>query len=148
VYEVRHTLTGRVIAFGHAAHVANALADLKLNGGVGTFARLFRKQPLVSRVSDLEYRTCAAASRAEARPPPRRGGRGAPPPRPPRAGPPPAPRRAPPPAVCAVCGRPPGAAGWTRAGRRARQAELLAIVFCGGRPRAGRFAFGVRSGSG
>lgn len=67
VYEVRHTLTGRVIAFGHAGNVANALADLKLNGGVGTFARLFRKQPLVSRVSDLEYRTCAAASRAEAR---------------------------------------------------------------------------------
>ena len=31
------------------------------------FARLFRQQPLVSRVSDLEYRTCAAASRAEAK---------------------------------------------------------------------------------
>jgi hypothetical protein len=67
VYEVRHTMTGRVIAFGHASNVANALGQLKLNGGVGTFARLFRKQPLVSRVSDLEYRTCAAASRAEAK---------------------------------------------------------------------------------
>src|ERR1700760_267278 len=69
VYEVRHTLTGRVVAFGHAANVAHALSDLKLNGGVGTFARLFRKQPLVSRVSDLEYRTCAAATRAEAKTP-------------------------------------------------------------------------------
>ena len=39
----------------------------EVNGGAGTFARLFRKQPLVSRVSDLEYRTCAAASRAEAK---------------------------------------------------------------------------------
>lgn len=67
VYEVRHTLTGRVIAFGHARNVANALGQLKLNGGVGTFARLFRRQPLVSRVSDLEYRTCAAGSRAEAK---------------------------------------------------------------------------------
>lgn len=67
VYEVRHTLTGRVVAFGHSPNVANALTDLKLNGGVGTFARLFRKEPLVSRVSDLEYRTCAAGSRAEAR---------------------------------------------------------------------------------
>lgn len=67
VYEVRHTMTGRVIAFGHASNVANALTDLKLNGGVGTFARLFRRQPLVSRVSDLEYRTCAAATRAEAK---------------------------------------------------------------------------------
>lgn len=67
VYEVRHTLTGRVIAFGHSGNVANALSELKLNGGVGTFARLFRKQPLVSRVADLEYRTCAASTRAEAK---------------------------------------------------------------------------------
>ena len=67
VYEVRHTMTGRVIAFGHSANVANALADLKLNGNASAFSRLFRKQPLVSRVSDLEYRTCAAASRAEAK---------------------------------------------------------------------------------
>jgi hypothetical protein len=67
VYEVRHTMTGRVVAFGHSSNVANSLADLKLNGGLSPFARLFRKQPLVSRVSDLEYRTCAAASRAEAK---------------------------------------------------------------------------------
>ncbi|MGA8885319.1 MAG: hypothetical protein WB489_01500 [Pseudolabrys sp.] len=67
VYEVRHTMTGRVVAFGHSGNVANALADLKLNDGVGAFTRLFRKQPLVSRVSDLEYRTCAATSRSQAR---------------------------------------------------------------------------------
>ncbi|MFY9882736.1 MAG: hypothetical protein WAL36_26065 [Pseudolabrys sp.] len=67
VYEVRHTMTGRVVAFGHSANVANDLADLKLNDGVGAFSRLFRKQPLVSRVADLEYRTCAATSRAEAK---------------------------------------------------------------------------------
>lgn len=67
VYEVRHMLTGRLIAFGHAGNVANALTDLKPNGGVGAFARLFRRQPLVPRVSDLEYRTCAATSRAEAK---------------------------------------------------------------------------------
>jgi hypothetical protein len=67
VYEVRHTMTGRVIAFGHARSVANALTDLKPTGEMGTFARLFRRQPLVSRVSDLEYRTCAATSRAEAK---------------------------------------------------------------------------------
>ena len=66
VYEVRHTMTGRVVAFGHSANVANALADLKLNDG-NTFTRLFRKQPLVPRVADLEYRTCAAATRAEAK---------------------------------------------------------------------------------
>ena len=66
VYEVRHTMTGRVVAFGHSANVANALADLKLNDG-NTFTRLIRKQPLVSRVADLEYRTCAATTRAEAK---------------------------------------------------------------------------------
>jgi hypothetical protein len=67
VYEVRHTLTGRVVAFGHSANVAHALTQLKQNGGVGPLARLFRRQPLVSRASDLEYRTCAAASRSEAK---------------------------------------------------------------------------------
>jgi len=41
VYEVRHTLTGRVMAFGHAGNVANAIADLKVNGGVSPFARFF-----------------------------------------------------------------------------------------------------------
>ena len=66
VYEVRHTMTGRVVAFGHSSNVANALADLKLNDG-NTFTRLFRKQQLAPRVADLEYRTCAAATRAEAK---------------------------------------------------------------------------------
>ena len=67
VYEVRHTTTGRVVAFGHAGNVANAISDLKLNGGANSITRLFRRQPLVSEVSDLEYRTCAAATRAEAK---------------------------------------------------------------------------------
>ena len=67
VYEVRHTMTGRLMAFGHARNVTNAISDLKLNGGVSPFARFFGRQPLVSRVSDLEYRTCAAASRADAK---------------------------------------------------------------------------------
>jgi len=68
VYEVRHTLTGRVVAFGHAGNVANAISDLKLNGGVSPLARFFGRQPpLVPRVNDLEYRTCAAASRADAK---------------------------------------------------------------------------------
>ncbi len=67
VYEVRHTMTGRVIAFGDSADVARALLELKGNGALSLFARLFRKPPPVSRVGDLEYRTCAAGSRAEAK---------------------------------------------------------------------------------
>lgn len=67
VYEVRHTMTGRVIAFGDSANVAQSLSKLKVNGGLSPLARLFRKPPPVSRVADLEYRTCAAESRAEAK---------------------------------------------------------------------------------
>ncbi len=67
VYEVRHTMTGRVVAFGHAKNVADALADLKRNGSVGTFARLFRREAPLARLADLEFRTCAAASRGEAK---------------------------------------------------------------------------------
>ena len=67
VYEVRHTLTGRLMAFGHAGNVANAISELKLNVGLSPFARLFRRPPLMSRVADLEFRTCAAASRADAK---------------------------------------------------------------------------------
>ena len=67
VYEVRHSMTGRVLAFGHAGNVAQAISELKLNGGGSPFAWLFRRQPLVSRVSDFEYRTCASASRADAK---------------------------------------------------------------------------------
>jgi hypothetical protein len=67
VYEVRHTLTGRLIAFGHTSNVANAISELKIDTGGNAFTRMFTRQPLTPRVSDLEYRTCAAASRAEAK---------------------------------------------------------------------------------
>ncbi|MFA6265713.1 MAG: hypothetical protein WC670_08375 [Pseudolabrys sp.] len=67
VYEVRHTMTGRVVAFGPAGNVANAISELKVNGGVSALARFFGKAPLVSRVNDLEYRTYATASRADAK---------------------------------------------------------------------------------
>ena len=68
VYEVRHISTGHVVAFGPAANVAQALSKLKLNDGLGSgFPHLFGKQPQVSRVADLEHRTCATASGAEAK---------------------------------------------------------------------------------
>jgi hypothetical protein len=67
VYEVRHTMSGRLIAFGHSGNVAHTIAELKIHGGMGPFARLFRKPPLVPPAADLEFRTCTAASRADAR---------------------------------------------------------------------------------
>lgn len=66
VYEVRHTSTGRLMAFGHAGNVANAIAELKIDRG-NALTRLFKPAPLTSRVSELEYRTWPAASRAEAK---------------------------------------------------------------------------------
>jgi hypothetical protein len=66
VYEVRHADTGEVIAFGHAASVANAIGELKINGNAGMFAKLFHRSASIP-VNDLEYRTCATASRAEAK---------------------------------------------------------------------------------
>ncbi|MGH6738122.1 MAG: hypothetical protein ACREDY_03640 [Bradyrhizobium sp.] len=66
VYEVRHTLTGRLIAFGHAGNVASAIAELKMDR-TNALTRLFKPAPLTSRVSELEYRTWAAASRADAK---------------------------------------------------------------------------------
>lgn len=67
VYEVRHTGSGRVVAFGHTGNVANAISELKLTGGLSPIARFFGRAPLVSHVHDLEYRTCAAATRADAK---------------------------------------------------------------------------------
>jgi len=67
VYEVRHTLTGRVMAFGHSGHVAQTIAGLNFDGEAGTWMRMIGRQPLGARVTDLEYRTCAASSRAEAK---------------------------------------------------------------------------------
>lgn len=67
VYEVRHTMTGRVMAFGYSGDVAKAIAGLNFDGEVSPWARLIGRQPLNARVADLEYRTCAAASRADAK---------------------------------------------------------------------------------
>jgi hypothetical protein len=67
VYEVRHTMSGRVMAFGHSSHVAKTIAALHFDGEPGFIAKLFQPQPLTSRIADLEYRTCAAASNADAK---------------------------------------------------------------------------------
>ncbi|HEX5508020.1 MAG TPA: hypothetical protein VFX37_05905 [Pseudolabrys sp.] len=68
VYEVRHMMTGRLIAFGHAANAARAIAELNADGGRRSWMKFFRASiaPL-PRLSDLEYRICPAASRAEAK---------------------------------------------------------------------------------
>jgi hypothetical protein len=68
IYEVRHTVTGRVVAFGWTSNVARALSGLGLERGFGSrLARLIGRRRLTPRVTDLEYRTCVAGSRAEAK---------------------------------------------------------------------------------
>ncbi|HZP76178.1 MAG TPA: hypothetical protein VFB45_08570 [Pseudolabrys sp.] len=66
VYEVRHTLTGRAIAFGYSANVARSLRELKIDGASG-WSRLFRREVHPVRTSDLEYRICATQTRSEAK---------------------------------------------------------------------------------
>ncbi len=66
VYEVRRASTGELVAFGHSANVANAISELRVQQPT-PFARLFARKAAVSNPGELEYRTCAAASRAEAK---------------------------------------------------------------------------------
>lgn len=68
IYEVRHTVTGRVVAFGWTSNVARALSTLNFEPGLASrLARFFQRTKPSLRVSDLEYRTCVAGSRAEAK---------------------------------------------------------------------------------
>jgi hypothetical protein len=68
IYEVRHTLSGRVVAFGSASNIARALSTLKVNSGISSSVMNFiLRKPLVPRRVDLEYRICPAASHAEAK---------------------------------------------------------------------------------
>ena len=66
VYEVRHVDTGEVIAFGHSGSVANSIGELKINGKAGLWAKMFHRSASIP-VGDLEYRTCATSSKANAR---------------------------------------------------------------------------------
>ena len=65
VYEVRHSITGRIVAFGHTGNLARALDELRRYGGAGLLAKLFGRG--LPRIADLEFRICAAANRADAR---------------------------------------------------------------------------------
>ena len=65
VYEVRHMGTGELIAFDESAHMAHDLS--KLLRPTAPWGRLLGRKGLVHRPSDLEYRTCAAATAYEAK---------------------------------------------------------------------------------
>ncbi|HEY1152985.1 MAG TPA: hypothetical protein VGE73_03980 [Pseudolabrys sp.] len=71
VYEVRRTDNGALVAFGHSANVANAISELKVEnrraGWVSLLKRRLGNVPEVPPTNNLEYRTYAASSRAEAK---------------------------------------------------------------------------------
>ena len=66
VYEVCHTSTQELVAFGHSSNVAQSLSNvLPANGRKWPFFRRAARPRYHS--SELEYRTCATGTPAEAR---------------------------------------------------------------------------------
>jgi hypothetical protein len=61
IYEVRYTATGALHSFGAVDNVAEALALLP----VGPKSWFGRREP--AETPDLEYRTCATSTRADAK---------------------------------------------------------------------------------
>jgi hypothetical protein len=61
IYEVRYAATGALHSFGAVDNVAQALALLP----VGTKSWFGRREPAVA--ADLEYRTCATTTKADAK---------------------------------------------------------------------------------
>lgn len=67
VYEVRHSETGELIAFGSSDNVAQSLATLVPRPASGLRAILTPRRRAALREGDFEYRICAARSASEAR---------------------------------------------------------------------------------
>lgn len=67
VYEVRHVLTGELVAFGHAANVAQALASLSPDPSLMSWLTGLIRGDIRYAINELEYRTCAAKTLNEAK---------------------------------------------------------------------------------
>ena len=64
IYEVRYASTGALFAFGAVDNIAHALSQLS-TGSRSLSSFFIRRAP--TELPDLEYRTCATATRADAR---------------------------------------------------------------------------------
>lgn len=68
LYEVRAFSSGDLIAFGHTANVAQALAGLApRTRNAPAWKRMLGLAPRQPARRDLEYRTCATRTKAQAR---------------------------------------------------------------------------------
>lgn len=66
VYEVRQIATGRQVAFAVSANVAQSLRNL-IGAQPSGLLSIFTRYRLAHRPDELEYRTCATDTMAEAR---------------------------------------------------------------------------------
>jgi hypothetical protein len=64
IYEVRHASSGALFAFDAVDNIAHALSSL--NAGPKSFTSWFGRRDPVA-LPDLEYRTCATTTRADAK---------------------------------------------------------------------------------
>ena len=64
IYEVRHAVTGALFAFGAVDNLAQALASMSV-APKSLISWFGRRDPV--ELPDLEYRTCATQSRADAK---------------------------------------------------------------------------------
>jgi hypothetical protein len=67
IYEVRHASSGDLAAFDASANVAYALSSLLRKPPWRSWKALFGGENSAWQSSDLEYRTCAAATVGEAK---------------------------------------------------------------------------------
>ena len=65
IYEVRHISSGALFAFGATDQVAHALSEISLKPR--SLTTLFVRRESALPLKDLEYRTCAAASKSDAK---------------------------------------------------------------------------------
>ena len=65
IYEVRHISSGALFAFGATEQVAHSLSQISLKPR--SLTSLFVRRDSALPLRDLEYRTCAAASKSDAK---------------------------------------------------------------------------------
>ena len=67
VYEVRRISTGELVAFGYSGKVAQDLSRLRPNPASPSWMRRLTRHASDFAPSELEYRTCSAATKTQAK---------------------------------------------------------------------------------
>ena len=67
VYEVRCISTGELVAFGYSGKVAHELSRLRPNTTAPSWMRRLTRNAAEFAPSELEYRTCSAGTKSQAK---------------------------------------------------------------------------------